>query len=102
MRRTGGLALALMLAGCGGPQWSKPGVSLEAAAQDLSECRHAAEIANRRDSNIDQDILASRGFDWERFSVIQTKRDDYADSNRLRSGDMVDRCMIAKGYAPGG
>jgi hypothetical protein len=103
MRRIGGLALtlALALAGCGG-SWTKAGVSPEAAAQDLSECRHSAEVANRRDSDIDQDILASRGQDWEKYSVIQTKRDEFADSNRARSGDMVERCMIAKGYSPNG
>lgn len=101
MRRIGGLALALMLAACAAT-WSKPGVSPEHAAQDLSECRHAAEVANRRDSDIDTDILASRGQDWERFGVISTKRAVFADSNRQRAGDMVDRCMIAKGYAPGG
>jgi hypothetical protein len=99
MRRIGGLALALALAGCSGT-WTKAGVTPEAAAQDLSECRHVAEIANRRDSDIDQDILASRGQDWEKFSVIQIKRDQYADSNERRTGDIVDRCMIAKGYSP--
>ena len=102
MRRIGGLALALMLAACADTPWSKPGVSPEKAAQDFSECRHAAELANRRDSDIDTDILASRGQDWERFGLLQTKRAVYADSNRARSGDMVERCMIAKGYTPGG
>ena len=102
MRRIGGLALALALAGCGGGSWTKAGVSPEAAAQDFSECRHVAELANRRDSDIDQDILASRGQDWERFSVIQLKRDEFADSNFQRTGDIVERCMIAKGYRPSG
>jgi hypothetical protein len=101
MRRIGGVALALMLAGCGGT-WQKAGVSPEAAAQDLSECRHMAEVANMRDSDIDQDILASRGQDWEKYSVIQTKRDDYAYSNESRTGNIVDRCMISKGYSPAG
>lgn len=102
MRRIGGLALALMLAGCGGGTWHKAGVSPEAAAQDLSECRHMAEIANRRDSDIDQDILASRGHDWENLSIIGTRRAQYADSNERRTGDIVERCMIGKGYTPSG
>jgi hypothetical protein len=91
----------LLLAGCGG-QWSKPGVGREQAAQDYSECTHLAEIANQRDSNIDTDILASRGPDWERRSVLTLKRDGYADSNRARSGDSVPRCMIGKGYTQHG
>jgi hypothetical protein len=103
MLRNGSLVLLLALAACNGPgQWSKPETTREKAAQDYSECRHAAELANRRDSDIDTDILASRGTDWERLGVISTKREQFADSNRARSGDMVARCMIAKGYTQGG
>ena len=100
MRGIGRLAVVLLLAGCGG-QWSKPGVAPETAAQDYSECSHLAEIANQRDSNIDTDILASRGQDWARLSVLRVRRESYADSNRARSGDAVPRCMIGKGYTRG-
>ena len=103
MLRIGSLVLLLALPACdGGGQWSKPETTREKAAQDYSECRHSAEVANRRDSDIDTDILASRGTDWERAGVISTKRAEYADSNRVRSGDMVTRCMIGKGYTQGG
>jgi len=103
MLRIGSVVLLLVLAACGGAgQWSKPETTREKAAQDLSECRHVAEIANRRDSDIDTDILASRGQDWERLGIIQTKRDEFADSNRARSGDIVTRCMIGKGYTQAG
>lgn len=103
MLRIGSLVLLLALPACdAGGQWSKPETTREKAAQDYSECRHAAEVANRRDSDIDTDILASRGTDWERLGVISTKRAEFADSNRARSGDMVSRCMIAKGYTQGG
>jgi hypothetical protein len=102
MLRIGSLVLLLALPACAGAgQWSKPETTREKAAQDYSECRHAAELANRRDSDIDTDILASRGTDWERLGVISTKRAEYADSNRARSGDMVTRCMIGKGYTQG-
>lgn len=103
MLRIGCLVFLLALAACaGGGQWSKPDTSREKAAQDYSECRHSAEIANRRDSDIDTDILAARGADWERSGVLQTKRAEFADSNSARSGDMVTRCMITKGYSRGG
>ena len=102
MLRIGSLVLLLVLPACGGGQWSKPQTTHEKAAQDYSECRHAAEVANRRDSDIDTDILASRGTDWERLGVISTKRSEFADSNRARSGDMVSRCMLGKGYTQGG
>lgn len=101
MRLLPGSALLLLaLAACsanGG--WTKPGVTPEKAAQDFSECRHVAELANRRDSNIDTDILATRGQDWERLGLLTQKRDDYADSNAARTGDIVDRCMTGKGYS---
>ena len=96
------LSVLLALAACGGASdWKKPGVSSEKAGRDYSECRHRAEMAQRRDSNIDTDILASRGQDWERAGLLQTKRNDYADANAARSGDIVERCMIDKGYTSG-
>jgi hypothetical protein len=98
-----GLLLALALMGCtGSGGWTKEGTSPERTAADLSECRHTAEIAVRRDSNIDTDILATRGLDWQRVGAIQVKRDIYADSNQARSGDIVTQCMVAKGYSTGG
>jgi hypothetical protein len=99
MRSISGLALLLALAGCvGAGGWNKPGVRPEKAAQDYADCRHTAELAQIRDSNIDADILATRGQDWERLGVLSTKRNDFADSNSARSGDLVQRCMLAKGY----
>jgi hypothetical protein len=96
------LCALLALAACSGAgDWRKPGVSSDKAGRDYSECRHRAEMAQRRDSNIDTDILASRGQDWERMGVLQTKRNDYADANSARSGDIVERCMIDKGYTTG-
>jgi hypothetical protein len=100
MRSIVGLGVLLLLAACGTP-WSKPGVSQEKAAQDYSECRHAAEVAQRRDSAIDTDIMATRSQDWARLGILRVKRDDYSDSNEARSGDFVERCMIGKGYTSG-
>lgn len=99
MRSIVGVALAFLLAGCGS-QWSKPGTAPELAARDLAECRHMAEIADRRDRDIDTDILASRGQDWHRVDTLSIRRTDYAESNRVRSGDLVERCMTEKGYSP--
>ncbi|MGO8915995.1 MAG: hypothetical protein ACLQJR_08810 [Stellaceae bacterium] len=93
------LAVLLPLAACSGAGgWSKPGVPPGTAAQDYAECRHTAELALRRDSDIDTDILATRGQDWARLGTLQTMREQYADSNNARSGDIVERCMIGKGY----
>ena len=99
MRGIWGCSLMLALAACSGAGgWSKAGVSPEKAAQDYAECRHTAEIANRRDSDIDTDILAARSQDWHKADVLTIKRDNYAESNAQRSGNIVERCMNAKGY----
>ena len=102
MGRFACLALALCLLGCaGGAQWSKDGASPEQAAADLADCRSAAQTALRRDSNIDTDILATRGRDWQNTGALSTMRSSYAAADRGQSQDIVSRCMIAKGYAPG-
>lgn len=102
MGRMTWLALALCLAGCAGsPQWSKDGASPEQAAADLADCRSAAQTALRRDSNIDTDILASRRRDWQISGALSTIRSSYAAAEHEHSQDIVTRCMIAKGYAPG-
>jgi hypothetical protein len=102
MRSIFALALLLSLAACSGSGgWQKEGVSPEAAAADYAECRHSAQIADRRDSDIDADILATRGQDWQRIGVLQMRRNDYADSNAARQGDNISRCMKEKGYTGG-
>jgi len=102
MRSLHYLGLLLALAACGGSgSWSRAGVSPEQVARDYGECRHAAELTQTRDLNIDTDILASRGPDWERNQNIWVRRDDYAAYNAARSGDFVERCMVGKGYTPG-
>jgi len=100
MRVLPSLALLLALTACG-PTWTRSDTSREAAAQDLSECRHLGQVANQRDADIDTDIIASRGQDWQRLDNLSARRADYNESNALRTNDIVDQCMIAKGYAPG-
>ncbi len=96
------LAMLLPLAACGGAGgWSKAGMSNEKAAADYAECRHSAELAHRRDRDIDTDILASRSQDWQRLGLLQIKENNYSDSNSARESDMVSRCMIGKGYTAG-
>lgn len=102
MRAISALALLLALGACsaaGG--WHKEGAPPSTAAADYAECRHSAAIADSRDENIDTDIMAARGQDWERLGVLQIKRNDDADSDNAREGDIVTRCMVDKGYSGG-
>ncbi len=102
MRVTSGLAAALCLAACAGtPQWTKQGVTSQAAAADYADCRSQAQAMNQRDTNIDADIMASRGRDWEQTNTLST-RQAFSSENGQKSSDYVQSCMISKGYVPGG
>ncbi len=103
MRPICAATLLLALVACSGPGgWQKPGVAPGDAAADYAECRHTAEVAFRRDTNIDTDILATRGQDWQRDGVLQSEQyDDAATDNALQK-DTVSRCMIDKGYTSTG
>lgn len=97
-----GLALVCSLAGCAGSaEWTKEGVSHQTAAQDLAECRSDAQAATRRDTNIETDILASRGRDWQNSGALDTKQATFAAETQGTEKDVITRCMIGKGYAPG-
>jgi hypothetical protein len=95
------LVALLGLAGCAGtPGWSKQGSSPQVTANDYAECRSEAQEATRRDANIDADILASRGRDWEQSGTLSTHQALYAGEDYRQHDDIVKACMIAKGYAP--
>jgi hypothetical protein len=93
----GGLALT----GCAQTAtWSRDGVSPEVAAQDLADCRNDAQEANRRQANIDADIMASRGRDWQKTGVLDAQQQTRTADQVDRAANLVTSCMIGKGYAP--
>ncbi|HUZ71414.1 MAG TPA: hypothetical protein VMU87_00385 [Stellaceae bacterium] len=97
------LLASLCLAGCAGaPQWTKQGVTPQVAASDYADCRRQAQAATRRDANIDADILASRGRDWQQSGTLSTHQTMFGATATRQQDDVVKACMIAKGYAPGG
>ena len=103
MKRLAGLiAAAVVLVGCAGPTWTKDGSTPTLVAKDLSDCNSVAAGATQRDSNINQDILAARGKDWQDTGALATVQQTYAAQSQPQSADIVSQCMISKGYAPGG
>ncbi len=95
------LALAGLLAACSStPQWVKPGASKETVSDDFDECRALATAATRQDTAIDQDILASRGTDWQRSNILQAKKSTIAMQDQGHVRDIIASCMSAKGYTP--
>ncbi len=103
MKRILGLACVLALCGCAsGADWSKEGVSQQQTAAELSDCENTAREATQRDTNIMTDILATRGGDWQRTGVMEPHVQVFSAENRGRTDDIVNRCMIGKGFVPHG
>ena len=97
------LAAVLALSACSsGPEWSKDGVAPEVVKKELADCQSIARDATQRDTNIITDIMATRGNDWQRTGVMDTHVQAFQTEDRDRSGNIVNRCMIGKGFVPGG
>jgi hypothetical protein len=92
---------ALTLA-CNGPgQWNKDGMTPSMTAADLADCNSFAQSATQKDTNINQDIMAARGKDWQDTGALSTIRDTYQAQTQDQSQTVIFRCMVGKGYAPG-
>jgi hypothetical protein len=99
--RRGIILLALLVAGCGGTgSWIKPGADAALADSDYRECRAVADSAIKTDANIDQDIAATRQFDWQRAQLGRIAGETMREQTRERGAAIVDSCMRAKGFAP--
>lgn len=94
------VALAVVVAGCAGGDWTRSGTSPQQTAAELSDCQSQARAATERDTNIMSDIMATRGNDWRRTGVMSTQMSEFAAENHNRTSDIINRCMIGKGFAP--
>lgn len=95
------IALAVIVTGCAGAgDWTRSGTSPQQTAAELSDCQTQARAATERDTNIMNDIMATRGSDWRRSDVMSTQTSLFAAENHNRTSDIVNRCMIGKGFAP--
>jgi len=97
------VALAVVLMGCAGDgDWTRPGTSSKQTAAEFSDCQSQARAATQRDTNIMSDIMATRGNDWRQTGVMGTQTSLFAAENHDRTSDIVHRCMLGKGFVPGG
>ncbi len=95
------VALAVVLTGCAGTgDWARSGTSSQQTATELSDCQSQARVATQRDTNIMNDIMATRGNDWRQTQVMSTQTSLFAAENHDRTSDIINRCMIGKGFAP--
>jgi hypothetical protein len=96
------LALAVFLTGCAGTgDWTRSGSSPQQTAAELSDCQSQARAATERDTNIMTDIMATRGNDWRQTGVMSTQTSLFAAENHDRTSDIIQRCMVGKGFVPG-
>lgn len=103
MKRVICLAAAVVVFGCSNtPEWSRQGESSQQTAAELADCQSQARDATQRDTNIMNDIMATRGNDWRQTGVMSTQMSLFSAENQHRTGDVVNRCMISKGFVPGG
>lgn len=106
------LGIALLLAACGvlpspktSPEaaasanaWSKPGADAAAVESAYRDCLEAVDTVTGKDFNIDQDIAASRGGDFQRSSFAGRSLRDTQQNNRDRAQTMLSSCMRGKGF----
>ena len=95
--------VALLLSACAGGAagWAKPGTDQAAADAAFDDCRAIAGEAVRTDIDIDQDITATRGGDWQRSRTGRVETETMNAHTRTRSGNIVAACMKAKGFSEG-
>jgi hypothetical protein len=102
MRQVSLVIIFLALTACAEEtnRWTKPGVSPAMASTDYDRCVREAREAARRNEQINADILASRGTDWQRTGILSAKEADMASSSRSQADRALAACMAAKGYSP--
>ena len=95
-----GLAL-LLLAGCAAAagDWAKPGFDAAATAHEYQDCHTLAASAVKTDVGIDQDIIATRGSDWQRAAIVRVDARNRREETGDRAAAIVASCMRAKGFA---
>lgn len=99
--RLAAVAAFLLLAACGGLPgggWVKPGADESTAAAAYRDCLALSDTAARTDTDIDQDIAASRASDLQHSSVMQQGVQSMREQSGDRAAAILASCMQAKGF----
>jgi hypothetical protein len=99
MRAGCALAVLLLLASCGGGGGDWAGADEAEAEREYQACRDVASAAVGKEADIDQDIIATRGRDWQRGGIGRVESRAMQEHTRDRAASIVASCMRAKGYA---
>ena len=99
-RVAGALAVTVLLGGCtsGAAEWTKPGADEAAVAQAYRSCRELADERVGPEIGINQDILATRGTDWQRAQIGGVRTRTMNEMTRDRADAIVASCMNAYGF----
>jgi len=97
------VAAAALLGGCasGAGEWAKSGADEAAVAQAYRSCRELADARVGPEIGINQDILATRGTDWQRSQVGNLQARTMTEMTRDRAAAIVASCMTASGFQRG-
>jgi hypothetical protein len=100
LRITWALAAAALLGGCASTadEWTKPGADEAAVSQAYRTCRSMADERVGPEIGINQDILSTRGADWQRAQVQTLQTRTMTESTRDRAAAIVASCMNANGF----
>ena len=82
--------------------WVKPSAGAAQAARVYGYCRARAEAAFRSERDVDQDILATRGSDWQRAGTLSSERSQMGAEAAGRADAIIAGCMRAHGFARAG
>jgi len=95
------LGMLLVLTGCasGASNWTKPSLDADQRAADFSDCQGDTRQATQKDYAIDQDISASRGYDWHNQGVYNQQTTNLTSGAAQKSDSILAACMMSKGYA---
>ena len=70
-------------------------------APDLWSWHGEAMCLLQTEGDIDQDILATRGRDWQRAGIGRVETQAMREHTGTRTGRIIDACMQAKGFGLG-
>lgn len=91
----------LGLAGCAdtGKAWTKAGVDTSQRAADYNDCLDQAHQQTQREYAIDTDIMASQGNSWRNQNANNFQYQRIITNDGNKSTQIMNACMIGKGYA---
>jgi hypothetical protein len=89
----------LLLAACAQPVgWTRPGADAATSGREYQACLAQVKEAIQSEIGVNEDILATRGSDWQRAATLPVKRDTMHAQTEARTDYLLAQCMRKKGF----